>query len=103
MDLIALGRKAALEYSATLSIEHLPDALAELGDWPFNWLCARIHPQLGSMTPNLVALYHLQLQSISLQICMILANALMKERSKRATQSRDVQVDHCNILLNTYE
>ena len=69
MDLIALDRSAALEYSATLSIEQLLDALAELGDWSFNWLCARIHPQLGSITPQLVALYHLQLQSNSLQIC----------------------------------
>ncbi len=59
MDLIALHRSAELEYSATLSIEQLPDALAELGDWPFNWLCARIHPQMGCMTPQLVALYHL--------------------------------------------
>ena len=36
MDLIAVDRSAALEFSATLSIEQLPDALAELGDWPFN-------------------------------------------------------------------
>lgn len=76
MDLITLDRSAALEYSATLSIEQLPDALAELGDWPFNWLCARIHPQLGSMTPQLVALYRLQVQSNSLQICRYLPTHL---------------------------
>ncbi|KZR65954.1 hypothetical protein PMIT1306_00275 [Prochlorococcus sp. MIT 1306] len=36
MDLIALDRRDALEHSETLSIEQLPEALAELGDWPFN-------------------------------------------------------------------
>ena len=76
MGLIALDGSAAQEYSATLAIEQLPEALAELGDCPFNWLCAHINPQLGCMTPQLVALYYLQLQSNSLQICRYLPTHL---------------------------
>ncbi|KGG29308.1 hypothetical protein EV14_2212 [Prochlorococcus sp. MIT 0703] len=61
-------QKSRNRNSATLSVEKLPDALTGLGDWPFNWLCARILPQLGRITPHLVAQYHHHIQSNSLQI-----------------------------------
>ena len=103
IDLIVLDRRTPSRNSATLSVEQLPDALAGLGDWPFNWFCARIPPPLGKDHSTPFSPLTSPAERKFLTDLHETWQRTYEGELQRSTHGRDMQVDHRNILLNTYE